>query len=53
MLAAAEEGHEDIVRLMLFRGANIYNVVLTIATRREYESLARLTMVDQGANNYN
>ena len=52
MLEAAEAGHEDIVRLMLFRGANNYNVVLTIAARRGYESLARL-MLDQGANNYN
>ena len=40
---------QDIVRLMLFRGANNYNVVLTIAARRGYERLARL-MLDQGAN---
>ena len=31
MAIAAEAGHEDIVRLMLFRGANNYNTGLTSA----------------------
>ena len=34
MIAAAEAGHEDIVRLMLFRGANNNNEVLIIAARK-------------------
>ena len=31
MARAAHRGHEDIVRLMLFRGANNYNTGLTSA----------------------
>ena len=34
MAEAAEAGHEDIVRLMLFRGANNYNTGLTSAACR-------------------
>ena len=52
MLAAAEEGYEDIVRLMLSRGTNNYNDVMLVSAEAGYESLSRL-MLYQDANNYN
>ena len=52
MIMAAHRGHEDIVRLMLFRGANNYNTGLTSAASGDHESIVRL-MLDQGATNYN
>ena len=52
MAEAAEAGHEDIVRLMLFRGANDLNMGLTSAAAGGHESIVRL-MLDQGATNYN
>ena len=52
MAEAAHRGHEDIVRLMLFRGANNYNTGLTSAASGGHESIVRL-MLDQGATNYN
>ena len=42
MVEAAVAGHEFIVRLMLFRGANNYNETLNIAARRGHESIAGL-----------
>ena len=52
MAMAAEAGHEDIVRLMLFRGVNVYNTGLTSAAAGGHESIVQL-MLDQGATNYN
>ena len=52
MAEAAEAGHEDIVRLMLFQGASDLNMGLTSAASGGHESIVRL-MLDQGATNYN
>ena len=52
MAEAAEAGHEDIVRLMLFQGASDLNMGLTSAAAGGHESIVRL-MLDQGATNYN
>ena len=51
MAEAAEAGHEDIVRLLLFRGANNYNTGLTSAASGGNESIVRL-MLELGATNY-
>ena len=51
MAEAAFFGHEDIVRLMLFKGANNYNTGLTSAASGGHESIVQL-MLELGANNY-
>ena len=52
MAEAAFLGYLDIVRLMLFRGANNYNTGLTSAASGGHESIVRL-MLELGANNFN
>ena len=43
-LEAAEAGHEDIVRLMLFQGASDLNMGLTSAAAGGHESIVRLML---------
>ena len=49
---AAHRGHEDIVRLMLFKGANNYNTGLTSAAAGGHESIVQL-MLELDANDFN
>ena len=52
MAEAAFLGYLDIVRLMLFRGANNYNTGLTSAASGGHIEIV-LLMLQQGANNFN
>ena len=52
MACAALCGHEDIVRVMLFKEANNYNTGLTSAAAGGHESIVRL-MLELGANDFN
>ena len=52
MAEAAFLGYLDIVRLMLFRGANNYNTGLTSAASGGHLDIV-LLMLEQGANNFN
>ena len=52
MFEAAEAGYEDIVRLMLFQGADNYNEAMINAARTGHEGIVRL-MLKKGTNGYN
>ena len=51
MVRAALRGHQNIVELMLEKGATNYNHAISISFYG-HESIVRL-MLDRGANNYN
>ena len=44
MAMAAEAGHEDIVRLMLSRGANNYNTGLVTAASGGHQNIIELML---------
>ena len=52
MLVAAEAGYEDIVRLMLFRGANNFNLAMAGAAKKNHLNIIEL-MLEKEANDFN